>query len=87
MADEQATKQQIIDAGAFLWRQFVDAKTIGETLRLLLIERRVFTDAEYLAKYDEVAATLQRDLDEKLKVAIDTIAGQMLLKMPIDREH
>ena len=41
-------------------RQIMDVKTIGEALRLMLIERHVFTDAEYQTKYSEVEERLKK---------------------------
>ena len=78
--DELFTKEQIVGAGAFLWRQFMDAKTIGETLRLLLIERGVFTDAEYQEAYQRAADLLREDLSTKLTEAGDLQLLELLRK-------
>jgi hypothetical protein len=64
MADENPTpEQQLTGALGFLWREILDAKTIGETLRLLLIDRGVFSDAEYLTKYAHAADVLQEGFE------------------------
>jgi hypothetical protein len=79
------SEQQLISVGTFLMRQIIDAKTIGETLRMLLIERGVFTDAEYLAKYEEVAALLAADIKQKAAAAQDQQLLNLLLQAPIGR--
>ena len=84
-AKRQASDEDLIKAGALLMQQIFDAKTIGETLRLLLIERRVFSNEEYLAKYDEVAARLQQDLQAKVAEAQDDMASRLLQRMPLGR--
>ena len=82
MADGKAlTQEQIVEAGVFLWRQIVDAKTIGEALRLLLIERGLFSDAEYQKTYKRAYELLQDDVSKKL-----TEAGELQL-LELLRNH
>jgi len=88
MAEHKKTpEEQLIGVGAFLMRQITDVKTIGEALRLLLIERGVFTDAEYLAKYEQAADLLQKDLTVKLAQAKDSVGLEILRQARIDKIH
>jgi hypothetical protein len=78
----QTTEERLIQLEGSPLNLLVDVKTICETLHVLLVERGVLTDAEYLATYDELAVTLKRGLMDEFAKVHDATAVRILQQLP-----